>query len=86
MSIVFYDCPLDIGSPISGLIPIEHRFSLSGQPVIIYSSSSKGRDLVKFLPPTLACQLILSSADLVEATILLRFHGCGFPVVPKDDI
>lgn len=83
MSTVFYDCPLGIRSPISGVIPRKKKqilplwaASVACLPLWVWAGEMSPTD-------TLAYQLVLSYAGLVEATIFLRFRGCSFTVIPK---
>lgn len=81
MSTVFYDWVLD--HPLVGSSLEKNRFSLSEQPVLpvmlpLWVGACEISPIY-----TLAYQLVLSYAGLVEATIFLRSHGYSFTVMPK---
>lgn len=69
--------------PLVGSSLEKNRFSLSGQPVLPVTFPLWVGACEVSPTYTLAYQLVLSYAGLVEATIFLRFHGCSSTIMPK---
>lgn len=53
---------------------------------LISCSSSSRNEACESPPSALVCQLVLSFGGLVQAFMLLRFHGCNLPAIHRGTV